>query len=157
VDVIHRSRWLYCLGVVTLASAGCSSSSGGSVPPVDGGGPVDDGGSTDDATGVQEAAAAATCDAASLATLADGGAPACFACQATKCASMVAACSTDCVCTAQYTCLQQNSMGGLNSGYSACPDAINAQMNGNKALTDVADCAALKCMPECFGGTGDGG
>ena len=149
--MIHRSRWLYRLSVVTLASAGCSSSSGGSAPPIDGGV------SSDDATGAQEAAAATTCDAASLATIADGGAPACFACQATKCASMVAACSTDCVCTAQYTCLQQNSVGGLNSGYSACPDAIDAQMNGNKALTNVADCAAMNCMPECFGGTGDGG
>ena len=45
----------------------------------------------------------------------------------------------------------------LNSGYSACGEAVDALMNGNAALTGVAQCATKKCNAQCFGGGGDGG
>jgi hypothetical protein len=90
------------------------------------------------------------CDAASLATLADGGDKVCFACLASKCATEVTACSTDCACAPAYTCLQQNSAGGINSGYSLCPEAVNALSSNDPALTMLAACAPGMCNAECF-------
>jgi|CZKU01.1.fsa_nt_gi hypothetical protein len=136
-----RFKGLSCLGVVIAALAACSSSS--SSPPPGAG----DGGDN----------AVAACDAVSLAPILDGGAAGCFECQTANCASLLAACSTDCVCAPVYTCLQQNSVGGINSGYSACMIAVNAQMDGNVALTKLAACATLMCGPSCFGTSADGG
>lgn len=98
------------------------------------------------------------CDAVSLAPVAEAGAAGCFECQAAHCMAQIATCSTDCTCAPAYTCLEQNAQeGALNSGYSACNEAIDALMNGNLALMDVAGCATTNCNAECFGGAAAGG
>jgi hypothetical protein len=140
-----RFRWLVGIGFAASFAAGCSSSSSGTPAT-----PGDDG-----SIPVQDAGPAAMCDAVSLAPVVEAGAAACFECQATQCVSEIAACSTDCTCAPAYGCLEQKSTGGsINSGYSSCTDAVDALMNGNTALMNVADCASAKCHPDCFG---DGG
>jgi hypothetical protein len=156
----YRLRW--ALGLCfTAFVCGCSSSSPGAPPDGPPGTPEDAGGEGDATTGtpppMQDAAPAAMCDAVSLAPVADAGAAACFECQAAHCMPQVAACSTDCACAPAYVCLQRNSTGdSLNSGYSACPDAIDVLMNGNQALMDVAGCATTSCNAQCFGGAAGG-
>jgi hypothetical protein len=142
-------------------AAGCSSSSPSGGPtaandaaPSSGddamSSSVDSGGSP----AVQDAAPM-VCDAVSLAAPADSGAPACFACIAAQCMSQVAACSMDCSCAPAYACLEMSSTGGsINSGYSACPSAVDTVMSGNAALTALTDCASPNCSSQCFG---DGG
>jgi hypothetical protein len=152
-----RFRWLSGLGLVAAFAGGCSSSSSGG-PAVDAGGPAEEGGSSpeDAAAPIMDAAPSAMCDAVSLTPSPEAGAAACFQCQQTQCASDVAACSTDCTCAPAYSCLEQNSApGSLNSGYSQCSEAVDALMNGNPALMNLAGCASLNCKSEC--GFGDGG
>jgi len=103
-----------------------------------------------------DAPAAETCDAVSLAPVPDAGAAACFACQAANCMSEIATCSTDCTCAPNYACLERNSTSTLSSGFSVCTEAIDAIMNGNRALTDLNNCATTKCNAEC-NGAADGG
>jgi hypothetical protein len=149
----RRARWGLSLGIAGALASGCSASSSGAPVASDDAGQDAVSATGDDAGAApQDAAPAAVCDAASLATI-DAGATACFACQASQCAAELAACSTDCTCAPVYSCLQANSMGGINSGYSACPDAIAALMNSNAALTASAACATKSCHPECFGST----
>jgi hypothetical protein len=97
----------------------------------------------------------------SLAAPADASAAACFECVASRCVPELTACSTDCACGPAYGCLEQMSMGGsLNTGYSACQSAVDAIMNGDKALTMLNNCANMSCNAPCFGsagGSGDGG
>ncbi|HEY5146669.1 MAG TPA: hypothetical protein VII82_07865 [Polyangiaceae bacterium] len=156
-----RFRWLFFLGMTAAATAGCSSSSSGApVAAPDASEDVvtvNDDASVEDAGAMPEAAPAAICDAASLAPILDGGTVACFECQSKNCASELTVCSTDCACAPAYTCLQQNSVGGVNSGYSACPNAVSAQFGSNAALMAVASCATTMCNPQCFGGSLDGG
>jgi hypothetical protein len=158
-----RLQWLSCLGIAAAWATGCSSSSSGSpANPSDGGGQAvttDNDATTtaqQDAAAIVDAPAAPVCDAVSLATI-DAGATACFACQTAKCAPEITACSTDCSCAPAYNCLQANSAGGINSGYSACPSAIDALMNGDPGLMNLASCATTNCNPQCFGGSADGG
>jgi hypothetical protein len=155
----HRSRWLRgaCFLAAALGGGGaCSSSSAGTHDGGDGGDDRDVASSSGDGGApIADATPSTTCDAASLAPLVDAGAAACFVCQAAHCMQPIAECAIDCACAAAYTCLQQNSTGGsLNSGYSACGEAVDALMNGNAALTDVAGCTTNSCHDECFG---DGG
>jgi hypothetical protein len=156
-----RFRTFFFLGMTAAAAAGCSSSSSGApvTSPADASDDVavNDDASVDDAGAMPEAAPAAICDAASLAPILDGGTVACFECQSKNCASELTVCSTDCACAPAYTCLQQNSVGGVNSGYSACPNAVSAQFGSNQALMAVASCATTMCNPQCFGGSLDGG
>ncbi len=148
----HRLRRLLGLGYVVAVAGGCSSTSGTPLAADSG------------VTPVEDAPASMMCDAVSLAAPAEAGAAACFACQAMKCMSEMATCSTDCTCAPAFACLEQNSTGdSLNSGYSACPMTVEAIMNGNEALMGLAGCAATNCSAECFGsgggdaGAGDGG
>jgi hypothetical protein len=102
-----------------------------------------------------DAPATTMCDAVSLAAPPDAGAAACFTCLAGSCMSQIAACSTDCACAPAFGCLQQKSTGGsLNTGFSACQDAVDAIMNGNAALTSLTQCATQSCNAQCYG---DGG
>jgi hypothetical protein len=141
-------------------AAGCSSSSPGApfvLPSEDastgGGGDGSQGSPPQDA-----AAPAEMCDAVSLAPVVDAAAAGCFECQAMHCMTQVAACSTDCTCAPNYRCLEEKAAeGALSSGYSLCTGAIDALMNGNAALMDVAGCATTNCNAECFGGGGGSG
>lgn len=162
----YRHRPLLGFGLAAALASACSSSSS-SAPAADtatdaspkgddagDAGGQGDGNQDDGGPPVADAGSPATCDAASLTPPADGGAAACFACQATHCAAEVAACATDCACGPAYACLERNGTGTLNSGYSACGEAVDALMNGNPALTGVAQCATLMCNGPCFGGDG---
>jgi hypothetical protein len=130
------------------AAAGCSSSQ------ASGGGDAGDGGSEQDVVliipdgaGV-EAAPAQVCDASLLLT-GDSGAAVCAACQAKSCASQMAECSADCLCAMAVDCLQQN-----DNNYPSCPGAIAGLSDGNKALTDLGGCTAMKCSnTPCFPGS----
>ena len=151
----YRTRWVVGLGFAAAMAGGCSSSSSGPPMPGDTG---DSGASSDGGILVEDAPAAMMCDAVSLAAPPDAGAAACFECQAMKCMPTIAACATDCTCGPAFSCLEQNSTGdSLNSGYSACSAAVDALMNGNPALMNLAGCATNNCSAECFGGGADGG
>ena len=98
---------------------------------------------------------AAVCPAMSLAAAADSGAAECFACISTSCMADLASCSTDCMCAPAYKCLEEKSiMGSINTGYSACPDAVGALSNGDPPLMSLSACLTNMCHPQCFG---DGG
>jgi hypothetical protein len=103
-------------------------------------------------------AAPEMCDAVSLATVADAGAAACFECVANRCMAQLTACSTDCACAPAFGCVEQmTTAGSLNTGYSACPSAVDAFMNGDPGLTMLNNCASKSCNAPCFGGANGGG
>jgi hypothetical protein len=145
------------LVIFGVSAAGCSSSSSGSPPSGDDGDAApavdasrDAGADAEASEPIMDAAPTPMCDAVSLAVMPDGGNAACFRCQATKCASQLTACATDCACAPAYNCLQGNSAMGLNSGYSSCGNAVDAISNGDPGLTNVAACATQSCNAECF-------
>ncbi|HEX3771445.1 MAG TPA: hypothetical protein VHV30_11290 [Polyangiaceae bacterium] len=157
---MHRTARI--LFLFSILATGCSSSSSGaptSTGSTDAGddatSSANDGSSspTVDATAEasepeMEAAPAPVCDAVSLAIM-DGGLVPCFQCQATMCAALITACSTDCLCAPAYNCLQLNSAQGINSGYSSCPGAIDAISNSDPGLTLLAHCATTMCNAQC--------
>jgi hypothetical protein len=153
----YRSAWILCFVVTAAPLAGCSSSSSGTpfeAPDASSGGASPDA-SGSEAEDAEAAAPAALCDAASLAPVADAALASCFQCQSAMCASLLTACSTDCLCAPAYACLQQMSnMGSLNTGYMSCQAAVAALTDGNVALMNLQGCATIMCNAPCFG---DGG
>jgi hypothetical protein len=160
---MHRTaRTIFLFSIL---ATGCSSSSSGTPTPTGSDAGDDASSSTGDAGGStqpgldataeasepeMEAAPAPVCDAVSLAVMDAGDDVPCFQCQATMCTALVTACSTDCLCAPAYNCLQQNSPQGLNSGYSACPGAIDAISNSDPGLTALAACATEMCHDQCY-------
>jgi len=101
-----------------------------------------------DGGGAEADAAAQACDASLLLT-GDSGAASCAACQSAHCATDMALCASDCVCSMAVMCLQQN-----DNSYSLCQNAIDALSNGNVALMNLAGCTAMDCMnTPCFPGS----
>jgi hypothetical protein len=148
----YRFRWLACLSVGALVITGCSSTSGPSGPAAQNDGAA---ANQDSGSGGGMDAPAQMCTAVSLTPMAGAASFSCFNCQATKCASEMAACASDCACGPAYVCLEGHADMGLNAAYSMCQDtALAAVSNGNQAIMTLAACATNKCNAECFG---DGG
>jgi hypothetical protein len=143
----YQFRWLAGLAVGAAAAVACSSSSTPS-------GSVDSGMALQDSSGedsgsVMDGPAVQVCDAISTALMPDAALAGCFQCEATMCASDVAACAIDCTCAPAYRCLED--MGNSNG---LCPMVMAALANSNAALTALEGCAAQKCNSPCYG---DGG
>jgi hypothetical protein len=105
------------------------------------------GGTTSDAGGAKETGTAMACDGGfTLPTNADGGLVAtCSPCLASMCAAVVAGCQADCACSDAFKCLQENDYSN-----STCPAEVELLSAGNKPLTDLDGCKAMKCMDKCF-------
>jgi hypothetical protein len=157
----HRFQWLAGLSFGAMAAVACSSKSGptGGTNPSDAAvenesstGPLDSGSGEDatssqpDAGAVMDAPATATCDAVSLAPVADAALSTCFQCIAAMCASDVSMCSTDCTCAPAFACLE--AMGNNNS---QCPAVMAALANSNAALTGLEGCEVMMCDAPCYG------